>query len=155
MDVKVVKIKVLGKGSYGVVHLVKTKTPLYNQCYGGFTSIERERGVVYNMFLEYASGGNLEDVINKYGGKIPEEISIVYTDDTWRAFEHSSKRFVHSDLKPANILVFPPQDGTGLPNLKIAEFGIAKEVTGAFGCMVSGMHRHSNDYRKQIAMGEL
>ncbi|GMI83520.1 mitogen-activated protein kinase kinase kinase 16 [Hibiscus trionum] len=107
MDVKVVKIKVLGKGCHGVVHLVKTIAPVYNKvfamsadedhyysifkeeeilqhfadsphivkCHGGFTNIERERGVVYNMFLEYASGGSLVNLMKKNGGKVPKEMS--------------------------------------------------------------------------------
>ncbi|KAK8625162.1 hypothetical protein V6N13_090038 [Hibiscus sabdariffa] len=108
MNVRVVKIKVLGEGCFGVVHLVKTIAPLYNKvyamksadedhspclrkeeeilqqfvdspnvvrCHGGFTSVERERGVVYNMFMEYAS-----------------------------------------------------EDGTGLASLKIGDFGLAKQV---------------------------
>ncbi|MFQ6671250.1 hypothetical protein Gotur_035848 [Gossypium turneri] len=33
MEFKVVKIKVLGKGSYGVAYLVKTVAPVYNQIY--------------------------------------------------------------------------------------------------------------------------
>ncbi|KAL4319553.1 hypothetical protein GQ457_18G013110 [Hibiscus cannabinus] len=108
MNVKVVKIKVLGEGCFGVVHLVKTIAPVYNKiyamksadedhssflrkeeeilqqfadspnvvrCHGGFTSVERERGVVYNMFMEYAA-----------------------------------------------------EDGTGLASLKIGDFGLAKQV---------------------------
>ncbi|KAE8724698.1 putative FAD-binding Berberine family protein [Hibiscus syriacus] len=161
MDVKVVKIKVLGKGCFGVVHLVKTITLVYNQvyamksadedhtpslrmeeeiiqqfvdspniiqCYGGFTSIERERGMVYNILLEYASGGNLEDLINKYGGDIPERDVACYTRMILEGLSSIHRKgYVHSDLKPANILVFPPHGGTGLPNLKIGDFGIAKE----------------------------
>ncbi|MBA0757439.1 hypothetical protein Gotri_020539, partial [Gossypium trilobum] len=37
------------------------------------------------------------------------------------------KGFIHSDLKPSNILAFTPQHGTCLPTLKIANFGLAKQ----------------------------
>ncbi|TYI58724.1 hypothetical protein E1A91_D11G380800v1, partial [Gossypium mustelinum] len=79
------------------------------QCYGGFTTLEREQGMIYNMFLEYALGGNLLDLM-----KILLDIH--------------EKRFIHSDLKPGNILVFPPQHGTNLFTLKTADFGLAKQL---------------------------
>ncbi|PPR85835.1 hypothetical protein GOBAR_AA34856 [Gossypium barbadense] len=44
-----------------------------------FTSVEQGRGEVYNMFFEYAPGGSLLDMMNKYGGKIPERDVNYYT----------------------------------------------------------------------------
>ncbi|XP_017628519.1 mitogen-activated protein kinase kinase kinase 20-like [Gossypium arboreum] len=157
---EVLKIKVLGKGSYGVVYLVKTVAPAYNQiyalksaneeyslflrkeeeillkfvncsniiqCYGGFTSVEREQRMVYNIFLEYAPGGSLLDLIKKYGGKIPERDVNCYTQMILEGLlDIHEKGYIHSDLKPGNILVFPPQHCTRLSTLKIADFGLAK-----------------------------
>ncbi|KAK8485874.1 hypothetical protein V6N13_015282 [Hibiscus sabdariffa] len=162
MNVRVVKIKVLGEGCFGVVHLVKTIAPVYNKvhamksadedhssslrkeekilqqfvdspnvvrCHGGFTSVERERGVVYNMFMEYASEGSLLNLMRKNGGRIPERDVNCYTRMILEGlFDIHMKGFVHCDLKPGNILVFPPRDGTGLASLKIADFGLAKQV---------------------------
>ncbi|KAH1084312.1 hypothetical protein J1N35_024073 [Gossypium stocksii] len=157
---EVVKIKVLGQGSYGVVYLVKPVHSIYNQiyalksaneeysfflrkeeeillkfincpniiqCYGGFTSVEREQGKVYNMFLEYAPGGSLLDLMKKYGGKIPERDVNCYTQMILEGLlDIHEKGYIHSDLKPGNILVFPPQHDTRLSTLKIADFGLAK-----------------------------
>ncbi|KAB2020791.1 hypothetical protein ES319_D07G093200v1, partial [Gossypium barbadense] len=88
------------------------------QCYYGFTSAEQGRGEVYNLFLEYAPGGSLLDMMNKYGGKIPEK------DDFWMFMR---KGFIHSDRELGNILAFLPQHGTHLPTLKIVDFRLAKQ----------------------------
>ncbi|KAK8660029.1 hypothetical protein V6N13_050965 [Hibiscus sabdariffa] len=162
MNVRVVKIKVLGEGCFGVVHLVKTIAPVYNKvyamksadenhsssmrkeeeilqqfvdspnvvrCHGGFTSVERERGVVYNMFMEYAAEGSLLNLMRKNGGRIPERDVNCYTRMILEGlFDIHQKGFVHCDLKPGNILVFPPREDTGLASLKIGDFGLAKQV---------------------------
>ncbi|KAK5818158.1 hypothetical protein PVK06_023091 [Gossypium arboreum] len=161
MKVKLMKIKVLGNGSYGVVHLEKIVTPIYNQiyavksineyyssflhkekeillkffgcpniiqCYGGFTSFEQGQGEVYNMFLEYAPEGSLLDLMNKYGGKIPENDVNCYTQMIFEGLLDVHERvLIHSYLKPGNILAFTPQHGTRLPTLKIAGFRLAKQ----------------------------
>ncbi|MBA0703940.1 hypothetical protein Golax_016232, partial [Gossypium laxum] len=43
------------------------------------SNAEQGRGEVYNMFLEYAPGVSLLDMMNKYGGKIPERDVNRYT----------------------------------------------------------------------------
>nr|KJB08636.1 hypothetical protein B456_001G094900 [Gossypium raimondii] len=143
MELKVMKIKVLGRGTSGVVHLVKIVAPIYNQiyavksfvgcpniiqCYCGFTSAEQGRGEVYNLFLEYAPGGSLLDMMNKYGGKIPERDVNCYTQMILEGLlDVYEKGFIHSDRKLGNILAFPPQHGTHLPTLKIVDFRLAKQ----------------------------
>ncbi|OMO81292.1 hypothetical protein COLO4_23670 [Corchorus olitorius] len=107
MDLLGQRLRVLGKGSYGKVHLVKIisggllfgqliaeKTseeklaetllvekeildqfngnPHIIQCYGCSSSIDYETNV-FSLFLELATGGNLLDLMEDYGGKIPEE----------------------------------------------------------------------------------
>ncbi|KAG4137714.1 hypothetical protein ERO13_D07G088533v2 [Gossypium hirsutum] len=80
------------------------------------------------MFLEYAPEGSLLDLMNKYGGKIPERDVNCYTQMILEGLlDVHEKGFIHSDLKPSNILVFTPQHGTYLPILKIADFGLAKQ----------------------------
>lgn len=46
MEAKVMKIKVLGKGSYEIVYLIKIITPVYNQIYA-LKSVNEE----YSSFL--------------------------------------------------------------------------------------------------------
>ncbi|XP_022855764.1 mitogen-activated protein kinase kinase kinase 17-like [Olea europaea var. sylvestris] len=150
------KVRILGAGSYGTVHLavkvdpplsvstaaVKSATfPYLNwlkkegeilfelrgcreivQCFGEYTSIENNRGV-YNLLLEYASGGSLVDLIKNYGGNMPESMAACYSYMLLKGLSHvHEKRFIHCDMKPANVLVFPSEDGT-IHNLKIADFG--------------------------------
>ncbi|XVE62236.1 hypothetical protein DITRI_Ditri06bG0101800 [Diplodiscus trichospermus] len=47
-------------------------SPNIVQCFGAYISIQRDQKKVFNLFLEYASGGSLLDLIKYYGGKIPE-----------------------------------------------------------------------------------
>ncbi|MBA0757441.1 hypothetical protein Gotri_020541, partial [Gossypium trilobum] len=120
MEAKVMKIKVLENGSYGVMNLAKTIAPVYDQ-------ISQGRGEVYNMFIENASGGSLLDLMNTYGGKIPEMNVNCYTQMISEVLlDVHEKGFIHSDLKPSNILAFPPQHGIGLPTLKIADFRLKR-----------------------------
>ncbi|KAK6285031.1 hypothetical protein POUND7_003983 [Theobroma cacao] len=159
MEVKGVRIRVLGKGTYGVVYLLKTNIPtsqLYAvksadeemastlhkeqeilqqfsgcpnivRCFGGFTSVECGRKI-FNLFLEYASGGCLADLMKEYGGKIPERHAKFYARMILEGLvDIHRKGYIHSDLKPRNILVFPSQDGISLDTLKIADFGLVKK----------------------------
>ncbi|KAB2006814.1 hypothetical protein ES319_D11G374000v1, partial [Gossypium barbadense] len=87
------------------------------QCYGGFTTLEREQGMIYNILDE------------KYDVKIPERDVNYYAQMILEVLlDIHEKRFIHSDLKPGNILVFPPQHGTNLSTLKTADFGLAKQL---------------------------
>ncbi|XP_017978227.1 PREDICTED: mitogen-activated protein kinase kinase 7 [Theobroma cacao] len=159
MEVKGVRIRVLGKGTYGVVYLLKTNIPtsqLYAvksadeemastlhkeqeilqqfsgcpnivRCFGGFTSVECGRKI-FNLFLEYASRGCLADLMKEYGGKIPERHAKFYARMILEGLvDIHRKGYIHSDLKPRNILVFPSQDGISLDTLKIADFGLVKK----------------------------
>ena len=160
MEVKGVSIKILGRGSSGVVHLVQTIAPVRQfyavksayedvsfslvkeqqilqqfigcpniiRCFGAFTSVQRDQRKVFNLFLEYASEGSLLDLMKEYGGKIPERDVKCYARMILEGLVHIHKKgYIHSDLKPGNILVFPPQDGIGLDTLKIADFGSVKQ----------------------------
>ncbi|OMO82584.1 hypothetical protein CCACVL1_11882 [Corchorus capsularis] len=151
------RIRVLGNGSYGKVHLVKIisggllfghliaeKTseetlivekeildqfhgsPHIIQCYGCSSSIDYE-AIVFSLFLELASGGSLLELMEDYGGQIPEEHVKCYVEMVLKGLvEIHSRGYVHCDLKPENILVFHRGDCSDLPILKIADFGLAQ-----------------------------
>ncbi|TXG69222.1 hypothetical protein EZV62_004157 [Acer yangbiense] len=158
-----VKVRVLGKGSYGVVTLavnsedpslpsIAVKSSRLEDSHS-LKSLEKEKrildhlygsphilafladtvsfddqlgGLAYDLFLEYAPGGSLSDLIKKRGGRLPEHEVQDYTRMILKGLCGVHKNgYVHCDLKPDNILVLPLQDGTNY--LKIADFGLAKE----------------------------
>ncbi|OMO96740.1 hypothetical protein CCACVL1_04794 [Corchorus capsularis] len=155
------RIRLLGSGSYGKVHLVKIissdsscgrliaeksseeelaetlvkekeildqfrGSPHIIQTYGCSTSIDYETKV-FSLFLELANGGSLLDLMSDYGDKIPEQHVKSYVEMILKGLvEIHSRGLVHSDLKPANILVFHQGDCSVVPALKIADFGLAK-----------------------------
>ncbi|XVE85498.1 hypothetical protein DITRI_Ditri17bG0095600 [Diplodiscus trichospermus] len=153
-----IRIKSLGQGGYGFVDLAKVIKPLPRllavksspspspslqreyrvlraflgcqnivQCYEQTFSVEYE--VEYhNLFLEYAAGGSLLNLINNYGGKIPESDVKCYTKIILQGLcDVHGRGYVHCDIKPANILVYPSCQPGFLCSLKIADFGTAKE----------------------------
>ncbi|GMI87598.1 mitogen-activated protein kinase kinase kinase 21 [Hibiscus trionum] len=149
-----IEVKNLGRGSHGVVELVKMTKPVpmllavksspspssslqkefrilpqflglpnIVQCHGALFSSKYDK-----LFLEYASGGSLKDLIKKYGGKIPEPDVRHYTAMILQGlFYIHRKGYVHCDIKPHNILVYPSDESCSRCTLKLADFGLAKE----------------------------
>ncbi|CAA3011745.1 mitogen-activated kinase kinase kinase NPK1-like [Olea europaea subsp. europaea] len=98
------------------------------QCFGEDISYENNRKV-YNLLLEYASGGSLADLIKKSAGNMPESLVACYSYMLLKGLSHvHEKGYVHCDIKPSNILVFPSTDGSNVHNLKIADFGLATKI---------------------------
>ncbi|XP_031120410.1 mitogen-activated protein kinase kinase kinase 17-like [Ipomoea triloba] len=112
--------------------------PYIVHCFGDDTSLEHEE-VVYNLLLEYAPGGSLESLIKSRPGNIMEFEVSFYAYQLLKGIEEvHGWGFVHCDLKPANVLVFPC--GCGVNRLKIADFGLSKPSgVNIFG----GCHRGS------------
>ncbi|KAL5555744.1 hypothetical protein UlMin_037980 [Ulmus minor] len=87
-------------------------------------------GIEYrtHMFLEYASGGTLGDVIEQSGrvGLLESKVR-KYTRHVLQGIKCiHEKGYVHCDLKPSNILLV--SDNSGEFVAKIADFGLAKSL---------------------------
>ncbi|XP_022747915.1 cyclin-dependent kinase 7-like [Durio zibethinus] len=129
MEVKGVRVKVLGRGSYGVVHLVQTVgyVPQFYAVKSADETISSSLRKEHQILQQFI-GGSLLDLMREYGGKIPERDVKCYARMILEGLVDIHKKgCIHSDLKPGNILVFPPQDSIGLNTLKIADFGLVKQ----------------------------
>ncbi|KAH3723382.1 MAP3K epsilon protein kinase 1 [Pelomyxa schiedti] len=72
-----------------------------------------------NMVLEYADGGSLAGILDKFG-PLPESLTAMYTDQILSGLDYLHSQFVlHRDIKGANILI--SADGTA----KITDFGVS------------------------------
>jgi serine/threonine protein kinase len=97
------------------------------QTFGADTTKPKNGIVLYNVLLEFASGGSLFDLIVKSGcGGLSESEVRKHTKSMLVGLKHIHDRgFVHCDLKPDNVLLVPTADGF---EVKIADFGLAKRA---------------------------
>lgn len=96
-----------------------------------FKSTNADGTKFYNLVLEYADGGTLEQLI-KSSGWVPEYQASWYALMLLRGLSWvHGQGYVHCDMKPANVLVFniPSNESKGVVkcNLKLADFGLAKK----------------------------
>ncbi|GER41378.1 mitogen-activated protein kinase kinase kinase 19 [Striga asiatica] len=93
--------------------------PFIVRCLGKDVTTEKGQ-TLYNLLLEYASGGSLADCIHS---GLPEKIVSHCTRSILSALVHiHSLGYVHSDVKPQNVLVF----GSNYEAVKLADFGCCK-----------------------------
>ncbi|CAI9763289.1 unnamed protein product [Fraxinus pennsylvanica] len=107
------------------------------RCFGeNFTHENGEK--LYNVLLEYTSGGSLADKVkNCRDNRLPESEVRRYTKALLKGLNYIHKfGYVHCDIKLQNILM--GKNG----GVKIADFGLAKRVgrekMGDFGCELRG-----------------
>ncbi|QHN80232.1 uncharacterized protein DS421_20g676590 [Arachis hypogaea] len=139
------KLKVLGVDSYNTVYLaivVDTQTPYQSfitekssilsggceeiiRCFG--TKITVKHGCYfYNLLLEYAPHGSLDDLI--HNKPLPETDVSVYALMIVKGFLHIHRKgIVHCNLNSENILLFPSlEKESAYYQLKIADFKLSK-----------------------------
>ncbi|BFG25445.1 hypothetical protein CerSpe_117190 [Prunus speciosa] len=97
--------------------------------YGDDVTAGVDGNKVFNMFMEYADGGTMRDLINKSGG-LPEFQVRKYTEAILKGVEHIHEMgYVHCDLKPENILlVSKTEAGCSEFVPKIGDLGLAKRI---------------------------
>ncbi|XP_073125099.1 mitogen-activated protein kinase kinase kinase 20-like [Henckelia pumila] len=102
------------------------------KCFGDETTMGDNGMMVYNLLLEYGSGGTLGQRIKKSGScGLPEFEARVYARCILRGLKHvHGIGYVHCDLKPDNILLLPSsrREGNSALRAKIGDFGLAKRV---------------------------
>ncbi|XP_052209288.1 mitogen-activated protein kinase kinase kinase 20-like [Diospyros lotus] len=91
------------------------------RCFGD--NITDENGVqMYNLWLEYASGGSLADRLTRLGRGLSEDEVRKHTQSVLKGLRHLHMQgYVHCDLKPHNILLVQE-------DAKIADLGSAKKA---------------------------
>ncbi|XP_049378303.1 mitogen-activated protein kinase kinase kinase 17-like [Solanum stenotomum] len=91
------------------------------QFIGADVSIDNGNIPTYNLFLEYASGGSLHDlIINSKMRRIQmSEVEVgFYAYQLLKGIQHvHEKGWVHCDIKPANILIFDNAERGGMYKL--------------------------------------
>ncbi|KAH0645666.1 hypothetical protein KY285_033711 [Solanum tuberosum] len=114
-----------------ILTTLKAGCPYVVQFFGTDISIDNDNIPIYNLFLEYASGGSLQDLINNSKRRMIQmsELEVgFYTYQLLKGIQHVHKEgWVHCDIKPANILVFNNEHG-GMHKLKLADFGLSLKV---------------------------
>ncbi|KAM1343116.1 hypothetical protein PS2_007257 [Malus domestica] len=103
--------------------LSKLSCPHIVKYLGCNVSIENNEHM-YNLCMEYVSGGTLFDAIRRRGGPLEEAMIQLYTHQIVQGLEYlHENKLVHCDIKSQNILVTEE-------SAKIADLGCAKLVQG-------------------------
>ncbi|KAI5337603.1 hypothetical protein L3X38_016874 [Prunus dulcis] len=113
--------------------------PFVIERFGEETTTTDKGDKVYNLLLEFASGGTLDGLIQKSNGLgLPEYDVRRYTRSILEGIRHIHKcDYVHCDLKPDNLLLVPITTTTSTTArsgattsfvAKIADFGLAKKT---------------------------
>ncbi|KAK9066322.1 hypothetical protein SSX86_013643 [Deinandra increscens subsp. villosa] len=99
------------------------------RCFGEEITTGENGQMVYNLLLEYGSGGTLADRIKKSGRNgLPEPDVRRHTRSILRGLRHiHGCGYVHCDLKPENILLVATSVNNNF-TAKIGDLGLAKRA---------------------------
>ncbi|KAD4178865.1 hypothetical protein R6Q59_022416 [Mikania micrantha] len=91
--------------------------------YMGYDINHDDNKPIYNLFMEYATGGTISDMIKKLGGSLHESLIRSYTHQILLGLDYLHvNNLLHCDIKCRNLLIC--EDG-----VKIGDLGCAKMVT--------------------------
>ncbi|CAN4109963.1 unnamed protein product [Withania somnifera] len=94
----------------------------YIVSYKGYDVTKEEHKFMFNLMMEYMSGGTISEEIRKHQGRIKEPLIGYYTKQILLGLEYlHSRDIAHCDIKGQNILL-------GKTGAKIADFGCARWV---------------------------
>ncbi|XP_057460105.1 mitogen-activated protein kinase kinase kinase 20-like [Actinidia eriantha] len=108
------------------------RCPNVIRCFGDEITTGENGEMVYNLLLEFGSGGTLADLIKKSGGSGLSESDVrYYARSILHGINHIHELgYVHCDLKPENILLVPKKKDVGAKfKVKIGDFGMAKRAS--------------------------
>ncbi|KAK9056767.1 hypothetical protein SSX86_024130 [Deinandra increscens subsp. villosa] len=106
-------------------HFLSILNNPYIVSYKGCDTTRENNNMVYNLFIDYMSGGSIIDTINARNGLRLRDSEISrYTRQIVKGLEYiHSTGIVHCDIKSRNILI---NENNGPKTAKIADFGCAK-----------------------------
>ncbi|XP_010412976.1 PREDICTED: mitogen-activated protein kinase kinase kinase YODA-like [Camelina sativa] len=82
------------------------------------------------IYMEYASLGNLDKMISDAGGRLPEDSVRRATRMILQGLKAlHAEGYLHCDLKPSNVFVFPSSRPGEPWDLKLTGFGLSKDPT--------------------------
>jgi len=74
----------------------------------GLIDAKKTKNNIY-LFFQFCNGGDLRDLIDAFGGTLPENIVKIVTTQICQGLTYlNSKKVVHRDLKTDNILLHFP-----------------------------------------------
>jgi serine/threonine-protein kinase len=86
-------------------------------------------GDQHYIVMEYAEGGDLQGFLAQ-NGPLPAAQALAIAEQACAALDHAHRQgFVHRDVKPHNIMLAGAAGSSQPPQVKIADFGLARSLS--------------------------